>query len=321
MKRLTAILRLTPFCLVIFYCGYIWYAVQRGAGPVDFDTFRSIGARWLAGQEVYISGSFYPMPMVYVFAVLAALPRGLALVIWLGAPALFAVSIAGPWALLFAPLAAHVTGGQSALFALIGIWGFRKYKDNPAGGAFLALTLLKPQLALFPLGWAVWRWIRDGLLIQSSIKRIMLRQAAAFMATALVLYLPSLILDPSWPVRWLAAPRPVFERALAGTLPRLLVDVPGFWLWAALLGGVVIWLTWDGTFDTFILAGDIVNPFLHDYDLITLIPVIRSKLRWVALLASLPGWAVLILDYRSDSAWAAYAVIGAVLMLARRKFS
>ena len=82
--------------------------------------------------------------------------------LWLLLPVLAALMIAGwkPWVLIFAPLLGHFVGGQSALFGLLGFWGYRKEKekDQLGTGLWLALTSLKPQLGIIPTGFAFYQW-------------------------------------------------------------------------------------------------------------------------------------------------------------------
>jgi len=148
--------------LLLPYIGYIALVVSSGIAPIDYQTFMSIGERLRRGEEIYGTNSFYPLPFVMIFAAFSALPYPVSVLLWLALPlvaALFATK--HPLAaLLYAPLLSHVTGGQSALFGLIALWGYRNRRDpeNAAGGFWLAFALLKPQLSIIPLAFAGWGW-------------------------------------------------------------------------------------------------------------------------------------------------------------------
>ena len=102
------------------------------------------------------------MPYVIIFAAFAWLPRAVSLALWLLLPVLAALFISGgnPLVLLFAPVFGHFAGGQSAVFGMLGLWGYRKHTkcEDIAGGAWLGLTMLKPQLGFVPLAFAAMGW-------------------------------------------------------------------------------------------------------------------------------------------------------------------
>ena len=132
------------------------------SGPVDYETFMRIGRNFLSGQPVYGENSFYPMPYVGVFSVFSQLPFSISFLIWVFVPVIFALIISdwSPLIFLFAPLFGHFVGGQTAFFAMIGLWGFRKNQNSIWSGIWLALLLLKPQLAIAPLLWVGWLWLQ-----------------------------------------------------------------------------------------------------------------------------------------------------------------
>ncbi len=309
----------TPYLL------YVGFVIAINQGPVDYETFMGIGGRYLAGQPVYGVNSYYPMPTVLIFSAFSLLPRPLSLGLWLLLPALAAWLIGGrrPWVLLYGPLLAHVLGGQTAGLALLGLWGYRKSRASAdwRGGLWLALLAFKPQLALLPLLYAGWGWL--GYL---RAQRRIPPQALSWAGGMLAWWLAGELALPGWVGQWLAGPRPLFERALAGLLPRALV-VLGlennpllFWGLLALgglaiLGGAWWWLRRRGLgFDLWMLLGAIFNPLEHDYDLVQLIPLLDTPLRrrW-AVLASLPLWLVILFAYQNDQAWFVVTIIPPVL--------
>jgi hypothetical protein len=313
--------------LLIPYLLYLAFVIRGNQGPVDYETFMSIGQRFLDGAPVYTENSYYPLPYVMIFAFFAWLPRALSMALWIGLPVLAALAISGwqPSILLFAPVFAHFTGGQSALFAMLGLWGYRRWQepDNWRGGAWLALTLLKPQLALVPLAFAGIQWGR--VLIRH---RRLPSQAVAWGMAAVCIYLPSLLIQPNWPLEWLVAPRPIFERALSGIIPRSLLAVvapASFAYWGLLLVlSVLLFVSLLALnrnhmdLDLAVLWGFAASPLVHDYDLLQVVPLLNSSsMRWGAVLASLPGFWVIFSAYDVDAAWYVFTFIAPALLAIR----
>lgn len=312
--------------LLILYILYVWFIIQHNRGAVDYETFMRIGRRFLDGKEIWGENSYYPFPYVMVFAFFSQLPRPLSILIWHVGPVLIALAISD-WdlrVLAFAPLFGHMVGGQTAVFAMLGTWGYRRYADSQdwRGGVWLALTLLKPQLGLIPVGWAITQWWKFF-----SRTKNMPSQAWSWVAATMVMYLPGFILIPDWPLRWLNAPRPLFLRALSGLVPRtlLMCNVQGSAFLAILvtLSVSLFWLIWyvggrQIDFDTTLLWGYIVSPLVHDYDLIRLVPCLHdSRQRSTAALLSIPGWLVIFFAYANDTAWYVFTIIAPGLLLVK----
>jgi hypothetical protein len=215
-----------------------------------------------------------------------------------------------PIVLLFAPLFAHFLGGQTAIVGLVGLWGYMRYRDDKSGGAFLALMLLKPQLGLVPILYAARGW--GG-------KR---GQALTFGLSAVLLFLPAFVLDPTWLWRWLHTERGLRERAIAGMIPRVAIQFDSgliFWSLVISAGVGLLWLLWrhgQWTLENAVLWSFVALPFLHDYDLIMLIPVFGASLP-VAVALSVPTWLVIVLAYGNDAAWAAVTIIAAGVLWSR----
>ena len=319
LRLVSVILLLIPYLL------YVGFVIQANRGPVDYETFMAIGQRLFTGKEIYGENSYYPMPFVMVFALFSWLPRAASMAIWLLAPVISALLISGnPLVLLFAPLFGHFVGGQTAIFGMLGLWGYRKNIESSrlVGGVFLGLALLKPQLGVIPLVFAMTRWWKE---IQ--VQRRIPRQAWAWVVTVAVLYLPGFFLAPDWPLRWLSHPRPLFERAMSGFLPRtLLYLVPqtsvAFWLLLMVSGILLLVGIWFVnrkaiTLDLAVLWSFIASPLVHDYDLIQLIPLLdKPLLLGIAVLFSLPGWLVILFAYGNDSAWYVFTIIAPGILCA-----
>lgn len=314
---LTLLLCLLPYLL------YLGFVLRLGHGPVDYETFMEIGKRLLDHQEVYVENSYYPLPYVLVFSFFALLPKPLSLILWLSLPVWVALGISKgkPWVLLYAPLFSHFVGGQSSMVALLGFWGYRmkQSEDSALGGVFLSLTLLKPQLAFIPLCFAFANWMMV-IICQRRVPK----QVIGWLSASTLLILPTFVLLPDWLSKWLASPRPLFERAMAGLLPRLclvLMPVQNFVIigmsFAVLLIGVAIFYLWNRqvSLDLLMVWSFVVSPLVHDYDLIQLIPVIeKRRLQMAAALGSIPGWLTILFAYQDDKAWITFTLIAPILL-------
>ncbi len=310
--------------LLALYLGYVVFVIQGDQGPVDYETFMEIGGRLRAGQEVYGENSYYPMLFVTIFAFFAGLPRPVSMALWLLLPVLAALVISGwkPWVLLFAPLFGHFVGGQSALFGMLGFWGYRREKnpDHWESGLWLAMTALKPQLGIIPTAFALYQWWKFW-----RVERRIPRQAIGWLAGIAVLYIPPFFVSPGWVGQWLASPRPLALRAMAGLFPRGLALALGggwlFWTMLALLSGLLLYVIWCKgglNLDRWMLWYFIISPLVHDYDVIQLIPLIETpKERRLAVLLSLPLWLVILFFYSTDVAWFAVTLIAPGLLIYR----
>lgn len=312
---------LLAFLPYLFYIGFV---VAVDQGPIDYETFMSIGSRVLAGGPVYGVNSYYPMPYALVFALFRLIPRPLSMMLWLGLPVLAAWLIMGrkPWVLLFAPLFGHFVGGQSAVFALIGLWGYRRAREltRLEGGFWLGLISIKPQLVVFPLLFAGREW-----LVYLWRERRIPRQALAWLGSMGIWYLVGVPFGFDWVLQWLSNMRPVFYRPQAGILPRTLImlgmDAHSPLFWGCVIVGALVVMTaaWlynrrHLSFDLWMFLAACFFPLIHDYDLIQLIPLIDTPLkrRW-ALIASIPLWLVILFAYQIDEAWYVVTLIPPVL--------
>lgn len=330
-QRLQFLARLGFMLLLMPYVLYVGFAIYINQGPIDYETFMNIGQRLITGREIYGENSYYPMPYVMIFAFFSWLPRPLSLALWMLGPVIIAAAISR-WSslvLLFAPVFGHCVGGQSAVVGLVGWWGYRQHSSpqDKQGGVWLGVLMIKPQLGLVPLGWALTQWWGAW----RKHKRIP-AQAWSWAITTLLIYLPGFLILPDWPWRWLNHPRPLFERALSGFVPRTLLalfDSTTGWYWVAwslLSSGllIVVWLMVRRklTLDLVMLWGFVVSPLVHDYDLIQLTPTLDTTgLRWLAVLLSLPGWAVILLAYNNDAAWYWFTLIAPGLLAAQLHLS
>lgn len=327
LNRKSRLLRVVSLVLLLLpYILYVGFIIGIDQGPVDYETFMDIGQRLIDGGNLYGENSYYPLPYVLIFAFFSWLPRPLSMIIWFLVPPLTALALSGwnPVVLVFAPLLSHFLGGQTAFLGMLGFWGYRKFSkvSELKGGFLLGLTLLKPQLAIVPLGFAFYQWWKDFY----RNKRIP-RQAWAWAISLAIILLPSFLIRPAWMAEWLGNLRPLAERAMAGIVPRTLLLFNGmnksvFWIVLGTVAILIFLAIWrinhmKVTLDLAMLWGFIVSPLIHDYDLIQLVPLlVKSRLLKVAILLSIPGWMVMVFAYSNDSAWFAFTIIAPGLLTA-----
>jgi len=314
----------TSFLLAL-YIAYVVFVIKSDQGPIDYETFMRLGGTLLEGGEVYGENSYYPLPYVGVFALFSLLPRPLSMAIWLIGPVFLALIVTRyrPYTLLFAPVFSHFAGGQSSVIGLLGFYGYRLNLDTSSyvGGLFLALTCLKPQLAIVLVGYAAYNWIKH-----TRENRQIPKQLISFVGLVALMYIPSFLLRPTWLQEWLSVPRPLFNRAISSGVPRLLLFIssprnPLYWLLWLFLTATILAFIWklkgnSHPLDILVLASFIVNPLVHDYDLIQILPTIWGPIMPLASVAlSLPGWWTIITNYGTDSAWVTFIVIAPGLLI------
>jgi hypothetical protein len=302
------------------YFGYAYVSIQMQSGPVDYETFMRIGDDFLQGKPVYTENSFYPMPYVGVFSIFSQLPFSISFLIWVFVPVLFALIISdwSPLILLFAPLFGHFAGGQTAFFALAGFWGYRKNQNAAWSGVWLALLLIKPQLAIATLLWVSWKWLQQIIK-----ERKIPIQALVFLGSITLIFLPWFFVNPNWFSEWIGNPRSLRLRAMAAIFPRLTMylNLSPIIFWG-ILGIITLFLlyliikTKKISLDRVVLISFMVLPILHDYDLIQIIPILDNrKKRIVAVVSSIPLWVTILFAYNNDHAWITAALIAPILLV------
>lgn len=310
--------------LALPYLLYIGFIISIDRGPVDYETFMEIGARFSGGEVIYGDNSYYPMPFVFIFSFFSWLPRSLSMALWMLLPVIAALIISGwsPYILLFAPTFGHFLGGQTSVFSMLGLWGYRRNisPQSITGGIWLAVMTMKPQLAIIPIIFASIQWWKS-LRTQKRIPN----QVWGFILSLIIIHIPGFLILPDWPLQWLSNPRPLFERALSGLAPRTLLflfspDSPPFWILLSAITIGVFLLIWilnkkHLPFDLAVMTGFVISPFVHDYDLLQIIPLLEtSQLKKASVLLSIPGWFVILFFYSHDPAWYIFTIIAPGLM-------
>lgn len=328
IKRQIIMICLWGFGLSI-YIFYIYSMITTHNAPIDFLTFLRIGNLLNTHREVYITNSYYPMPYVWFFGVLASIPREISIILWFGLPVLLALYITKwkPWVLFYGPLLSHFFGGQSAVFGMMGLWGFRKYEtqNSLTAGVMLGLASFKPQLLLVPLIYAIYTWVL--FIIEN---RSLPKQLIGFILTVSIIYFPTFIYDPTWVTRWLFSPRPFFTRAVSALVPRVLMQLINQSISQfILILAVVIPITSIialfflrnkyrrlSNIKTFVLFNYLFFPFIHDYDLIQLIPLVDDQREiFSMILVSIPCYLVILFSYDVDAVWITFSFFTPVLLI------
>jgi hypothetical protein len=310
--------------LALPYLLYIGFIIRIDRGPVDYETFMDIGARLYGGEAIYGENSYYPMPFVIIFSLFSWLPRPLSMALWMLLPVIAALIISewSPYILLFAPTFGHFLGGQTSVFSMLGLWGYRRdpFPQSISGGIWLAVMTMKPQLAIIPIIFASYQWWKS-----IRAKKRIPRQVWGFILSLFIMHIPGFLILPDWPLQWLRNPRPLFERALSGLVPRTLQflfspDTPPFWILLSAITIGIFLLVWirnqkQLSLDLAVMAGFVISPFVHDYDLLQIIPLLEtSQLKKAAALLSIPGWFVILFFYATDPAWYAFTIIALGLL-------
>ena len=108
---------------------------------------------------------------------------------------------------------------------------------------------------------------------------------------------------------------------MAGIIPRSLtyLNLSSLVFWMVLIAIIILLFLWlikirKLNFDNLILLSFITLPFLHDYDLIQLIPLLESNQKKVwAVISSIPLWFTIFLAYNNDQAWFTATLIAPIL--------
>lgn len=255
----------------------------------DFGVLWQAGrAVWL-GQDPYaVNGFFYPLPVAYLFAPLAPLPRPIAFWTWLVLNLAILIGLLRwrvvVWVLYF-PLLHLFSSGQVDL----ALWALgSRLRTGWRSALAAAVITLKPQVAFILLPWILWRWLRED------------RQTLAMWGgMAAALWGVLLPLDPTWPVRWRAAVPPLtaLSRSNAPGLWSLERWFPGAWpVLLILAAAVFVW----GLFQNQSVgraAAALANPSGLFYDLLVLIETAPAwllvPLSWAAVLLTL-WWQVFV---------------------------
>lgn len=212
---------------------------------------------------------YYPYPFYLFFSPILLIPKEIAAYIWLAVSIIilvFALKRKAIAALFYYPLIFHMYYNQVTIF----FWGLY-LTDNPIA---IGLMSLKPQLLILALPKLI-NWFKND--IQKFIK---------FCITVIGIYIPSLILRPSWPMEFIKnqflGNRTKEVSPSLWAVPVLLI------IWIIILFIIRNWVTKNNLWVPVLLS---INPFTKFYDFIFLLTetnifgliILNFGIIWIAL--------------------------------------
>ena len=255
----------------------------------DFDIFWKGWQALLSGQSPYTVPLFYSTPaFALLLSPLGLLPEIPAFIVWTLAQLSALVVMARRASLrlvLYLPVAFAVWMGQVDLLVLLAGW--------KGGWVGLALTTLKPQLALWLLPWKFYEWHRQGR--RAEIWKC-LALAAGLNLLPVVVW-PALLPDflRAGPSLWTYSEHASSLFGLAAWLP---LPVPVSFALVVFLGAAAWWVIKPYPRDYWSFAA-LFNPVSNIYSLV----VVLESVDWVAVALS---WLLLpvALSTYSGAPWA-----------------
>lgn len=280
----------------------------QGGFPYDYGILQRGSNLFCFHPEdfVYSGEHLYPAPFYTTFCGLFRYMPVLLFVLWTGLPFLIVLWLGGKRAavLVYPPFVIHTILGQSTWLLLPIYWlalqADRNKKLKWWYGLAVPFALFKPHISLLPLAWLVYHERRNIAFWGVSI------------VSSLLAFIPAFILQPNWVTEWLSAGRgykipsianigifPIQVLRLGDTQTALLDATSGQLVVLAFCGSMALALLFAiyqrrGTLTLYdwVLVFALTNPFMHDYDLIILLPFIanRPKRLLIAVVAGLVVW-------------------------------
>ncbi|HWA74348.1 MAG TPA: hypothetical protein VG937_18515 [Polyangiaceae bacterium] len=258
---------------------------------VDWRIFMTAAAAWLDGKSPYGAlssdfgaGAFAYPPTALPWLALFLPARGAGFYIWSLLElslwwVLIRKDLRSQWVLIFwSPMILHFYEGQSTLAIALVVWAAaRAERRGFLWGLALAWALTKPQVALFPLGF---------LLFRERAAPLRFRLWAGIALGTLLLALPATLRHPGIWLEWL--------ESFASYRSRLLQLAP--WQGASALLVLLVFVLWyrsrRGGFEWLLAAA--VFPQTSFYSTVVLLPALRPSpsywsLAGLALAALLQG--------------------------------
>lgn len=257
----------------------------------------------------------YPLPtLMWVFVPLSFVPPGWIL-LWVAMPFLFLLYLFGKKGIILwlsFPFLDHAAFGQMDGWLIVPLaWLF---DDNPAlAGISAALLTLKPQLALLPVSYMFVRW-----LIKRNYKSLGL-----FGGALCALYIPTFLLDPSWPLKMWA------DNQVRAAEPTLLTRGASLWPWWWHGGWTQVLLPFLCALIAlfFLLAARtmwkraraihlvalMTIPIFYPVSFVTIAPALKNSTRHLVVF-TLTSWIAVLLDIVTQGWGGVYLVIPLVAL-------
>lgn len=315
---------LIAFIIVSFqtFPPYDYGLLMRGA-----DSFCYTPSQFVYGR---LYDNYYPAPFYTTFCVPLRLAPDLLRLLWIAVPFALVVVLSGWRAGVFASPALFILFllGQSTWLLLpLYILGVR-YSEGARvrawHGVLLGLAVLKPHIALPAALYLLWHWRRHRWALVWAV------------VSVLVITLPSFLIMPDWPIKWLSNTRGFEPINLASIafLPRNGLDLPPIpstgtqmlvWLFcgaiAYALYRLLLWRRGRVTWYDLVLIYFLTLPLTNDYDLVVLLPFIGDRPRRLLLsnTAGILAWIIVAFTFVNlDKArWSMSFFITFILLVAR----
>jgi hypothetical protein len=276
------------------------------ARQYDWPSFHALQVSLVPESTEYDYPPSYPPLVPALYVPFAALPFGLAFVVWLVSSSVLYMCLvavaARTWreiprlhvmlgSLVFPPFVAHQVLGQSTIWPLLGFvggWWALTYRRRLLGGIILSLVAIKPHLgialAIVLLATRSWRVIAGIALgggVQALLTLVICGADAivAYVRTTLMVLRNPMLIDPTDP-RHTHALRTSLERIAPHDL------ATAVWLAASTL---IAWMTirvwrrnqeWTVRMPTVLFATLLISPHVQTYDAIILAPAVVWLTPW-----------------------------------------
>jgi len=273
-----------------------------GRGPYDYSLLISAAERFCFYPEHFQYGDagrvYYPAPFYTALCVPSRYAEPLLRLLWMVAPVALGLWMARGRAapLLIPALGDHMLLGQSTWLLLPQYWlAERAARGDRATfwhGLLVAPGMFKPHVAALAWVWLAVRW------------RGQWRAYAGWLAGVLLLSVPAFVLQPDWPLAWLAVAfggraedSTIGRASLYLVADRLALPMLIGLAWCLLAAGLIVmllrWRRGTMEFYDWVLVFALGNPLLNAYDLIFLLPCLLHDRRriGVALTAGVVAWA------------------------------
>lgn len=283
----------------------------------DYDLYVQWGIQQLTSTDPCLPQTinYYPLPStLWVFIPLALMPRWF-LLVFMFAPFIFVVLMlkkAGVSTWLYYPLLLQSGFGQLDGWLMVPLYWLLEDRTWLAGiGA--VLVLFKPQIAIFTVLYMVVCWI---------IKKNW-RNLSSFAITLVIVYLPTFLICPTWPLAMLDATGTRINETNMITRGSSVWSWIWHGSWTLVLFPVMALVSIALFLYCFIARqkraqavqclGLLVMPVLYTSSSVTLIPTLKKHSQLVIL--TITSWVCVVIDTLAGGWGGAYAIIPIVVLV------
>lgn len=299
--------------------------------PYDYGILMFGGELFCYQPDSFAYGGeyLYPAPFYTAFCTLFRFIPEPLFWVWMLAPFVVLVILAGQRAavMTYPPFYIHMRLGQSTWLMIPLYWLADIASKNGVRwwyGLFMPLAILKPHIAILPFVFLLWYGRKKIIFLATSTIA-----SIGFLA-------PAFVIQPTWLIDWLTAGRgykipsianvgiiPIHLLQLGETQNALVSDAVGQMIVLVFCGLIAVMLLWGIyqrrgvlTFYDWALIFAFTNPYMHDYDLIILLPMLANRPKRL-LIALTAGLAVWVYGMHYTTYWNASVIIPLALIVAR----